>query len=536
MTAASIDNFESLSSSKSMTFQELETRGLLGPHALEVRSKIESNQMLKELYDANLLHFSTKHRAEVEATGSLKAEERAVCRRDIPLGDVVVESIRAIDEDYKKRSPLAQEFLNSSTRLLVASAIPAVPGTIAVDAPFRGLSIEAIPAFDGARSDNYLYDTRQAEISFRPLPGALAPSQAPSVLLAHEFTHAIDDICDHSKSVNRVFDTLASATGSTKPKRYDKQESMLRSAASMIDDGVKSLHDTYLPEFTTNYLKKGRDVVAAYAEDATSKVPHTRLFQSAGSRGLDVTSVPAEFLTFSAEHVFKTLNDSVNPAEFHTKYKQFIDESFTSAKKTGNVAAFGMIKDVTSAHLERIAQSAGAGSDLSECCSHAQGVLDAKYTAIGGAPRAQSVFLTTTPSPDIPLPVAAPAVQLQPLSLPQSVVISSNPPSPVPSVAMIGGHDADRAASIPRESVKRGFDSSPALSDTEHAGGITLAYKKVDVGSAHASPRESTDPSAMIAGFGNVQHVDSSGGSDSHHIPSSSPRVGSPTIHSNTKM
>jgi hypothetical protein len=340
----------------------------------KIHEQLSAHPMLGPLYKARLLDFSTEYRESTLTSLKQKAQAKPQCSDSQDLAEVIDESVSAIVQDYLICTPLAQQFLNTSAQILAASKQKHDSNEI--DASFEGLSIEAVPCFEGAvRSDNYQYDAQQARICFRNFNPPLNATVRQSTLLAHEFTHAIDDIYDKTQSIKILFDNLQRNA----PCNPSKQEEILKCAAILVDDSTNTLQTEYLPSFIKGLYKENTNVEARMR---LAKNP--RPFQHESTGILECTSIPTEFLTFSIERVFDVLRDSASTKDFNLKHTEELEKRIKSARAhpySAEIlgAALELVNDTTSHHLDRIIQASQTTCpDLAECCKHTQILLKAK--------------------------------------------------------------------------------------------------------------------------------------------------------------
>lgn len=336
-----------------------------------IHERLSTHPMLGPLYEAGLLHFSTEYRQSTSSSLAPKAPAKIQCSDAVALTKAINDSVSAIITDYAKCQPVAQHFLNISAQLLVES--PAQRDSDEIDASFEGLSIEAVPCFEkSVRSDNYQYNTQQARICFQNFNPPLNAAVEQSTLLAHEFTHAIDDIYDKTQSIKILFDNLhRNAHNNT-----SKQEAILKCAAMLVDDSIDTLQREYLPVFTKGLHRESTNV-EAWMRFAKNDRP----FQHEDTGALECTSIPTEFLTFSTERFFDALKESTSAADFSIKYQQGLDKRMASARAHPYSleilgAALELVSDTTSHHFNRIIEaSQSTFPDLAQCCKNTQTAL-----------------------------------------------------------------------------------------------------------------------------------------------------------------
>jgi hypothetical protein len=380
-SSLTIAEFESGKSAaqRRVSFNSLISDSQINPEASII---ISANPVLETLNDHKLLFFSSEYREStltaLQAYRISTATRRELSADENYLNTVVLNSLRAFNTDYATCRSLGQDFLKTSTKILSDE-----------HKSFAGLSIESIPYFDGAtRSDHYQYDTKQVSVCFHPLPLPLHTNNQPSLLLAHELTHAIDDVHSDLSSCKLLFHTLdknAKGNGRT-------QEAILDCAARIVDDDHKTFTKFYLPNLKEQwFVAKGRQVFYDRAKewvDVMASSPDTNVFaefDASGKRGLRCGSVPTEFLTFSIEHVFNALKESTNPDEFASKYETRITGALSKEDTSRfdleiKKAALELIKDTTSAHL-RLLQEHSTSTALSKCCDQAINVLESQYAS-----------------------------------------------------------------------------------------------------------------------------------------------------------
>lgn len=356
---------------------------------------VASNPLLNILNDSDLLFFSTEHRATTAE--SIKAKPGSQCDENQDLVNVVLASLHAIDIDFlKNNSNLSQAFLITSAEMLVGSKALQESGEL--DSYFEGLSIEAIPSFNGTRSDDYNYIEQQTQICFQALTAPLDTPHLPSLLLAHEFTHAIDDSYRKVNSAAIVFENLHRNA----PKDKDKQMQILECAANLVDD-TQALTAGYLPGFKRYLLKKnvGVDVAEHYTNlhkentESASAIADTRqsvqlisdrrIFQN-DEGALECTSVLPEFLTFSIENVFQALKKSETVQEFEKNYTERVNILLerTIGKYPDSAiraAALELILDSTKPYLDLIKDKT-TFPELQNCCDITSRILEENYIQI----------------------------------------------------------------------------------------------------------------------------------------------------------
>jgi hypothetical protein len=391
LTIAEFESGKSILQRRS-SFQELVSRSQISPQASET---INANPILETLNKHELLFFSTEHREATanfisKNTSSVYSKALDQCSPTQKVNLVVQKSLNAFDHSYNSCKSLGQDFLHTSIKILTAK-----------HTDFAGLSIEAIPSFEGKiRSDHYQYDTKQVHICFQPLVPPLNTKHNTSLLLAHELTHAIDDVHSNLNSCKVLFQNLhKNATGSRR-----KQEAILDCAAKIVDDDKKTFSKFYLPSLKEQwFITEGKRVFHDRTQEwvaAIEENPATNVFVGVddGKRGLRCGSVPTEFLTFSMEHVFNALKESENPNEFADKYNTIITRALSKVDENGfeleiKKAALELIKDTTSAHL-RLLQEHSTSPALSECCDKAINILETQYSSL----HSQSVAIARSSS------------------------------------------------------------------------------------------------------------------------------------------
>ena len=380
-------------------------------------AQINHNDILKPLNATELLFYSTEYReSAAKALSKVKSARNALdqCSPTITLNKSLSSALSSIDKDISTCSELGKAFLTASATMLAASKNLYKEGKI--DASFEGLSIEAIPCYskNHGRSDNYQYTSQQVQICFQELPAPLTASNRPMVILAHEFTHAIDDIYTKLRSARVLFENL----NRNAPSNVGTQTKILECAAALVDDSADTLTKGYLPEFLKYISKKseeGTTLVSEWAEYARDKdMPFQ---ESNGS--MTCTSVPTEFLTFNMEHIFNSLNASSSPDEFQTKYQEVVEASLKKISKYApdvQAAALELIKDTTKVHLDLISDKTPS-ADLQRCCDIVDDILSKAHAARTLVPPSLSSSVATAPSSSSSISSVAPPIALSASSL-----------------------------------------------------------------------------------------------------------------------
>lgn len=160
---------------------------------------IDNNPVLKLLHSKELLFFSTEYRENVEfiykeSINSSSKPKKTPSKKVLQLSDtnesysqipqlsdtnkiddIILRSLNNFNNAYNDCNSLAQAFLITSTELAMNGLQINEPQDKSENneeiTSFHGLSIEAIPYFDGkTRSDYYQYDRQQISICFQDLP------------------------------------------------------------------------------------------------------------------------------------------------------------------------------------------------------------------------------------------------------------------------------------------------------------------------------------------------------------------------------
>jgi len=120
-----------------------------------IESCLNSNPMLKTLNDKNLLLFSSEQRASTLRSLPLTKIYKTAgqCAKDQSLGNIVLTSLNAINNNFSNCSSLGQDFLMTSATMLKDSQ--AQQKSKVLDSSFEGLSIEAIPSYNSTISYDY---------------------------------------------------------------------------------------------------------------------------------------------------------------------------------------------------------------------------------------------------------------------------------------------------------------------------------------------------------------------------------------------
>lgn len=227
---------------KRASIRTLVDQSLLLNH-VAIEKQINDNTILQTLHREDMLLFSTEHRESTlnKLTPALQNDPaiKLAGGEDQTLDSVIQASLQKITDDYTSCSDLAKEFLNTSAQMLAVSKGAGSSGSAhGIDRHFKGLSIEALPFFEkNVRSDNYFFTTSQIQMCSQDLQGQLTSTSTPSILLAHEFTHAIDDIYNKVNSIGIVFDNLESNAS----KDLKKQIRILNCAAKILDGDKPNL-------------------------------------------------------------------------------------------------------------------------------------------------------------------------------------------------------------------------------------------------------------------------------------------------------
>lgn len=380
-----IDAFEKYKSpeERRISFNELISNGHIND---AVSNIITSNPVLNLLYNNDLLFFSTEYRQKVyddlKQNKVIDKKIRQKLATTNNISDVANASLEEFNTEYQNCSNLAKAFLNTSTQILADKG---------KEFGFGGLSIEAIPYFDGTtRSDSYQYATKQVRICFQNMPPPLRSSNPPSSLLAHELTHAIDDLCSNLNSCKVLFNSLHS----TAPSDLSKQEKILDCVSKILDanDVNKTFEKYYLPNLKAAWFPKNRksnknksegyDWAKNWANRINDTSDSSNIFEGFdddGKRGLQCGFVPTEFLTFSVEHIFNALQDTNTSQEFTNNYENIIisllsqiDHEFTPEIKK---AALELIKDTTQHHLVLLREHSSCSSELRASLDEASNIL-----------------------------------------------------------------------------------------------------------------------------------------------------------------
>ncbi len=332
-----------------VSFQEL---GDILQFDTRVPEIINTNLVLSTLNINRLLFFSTENRESTLNYLKNHKYNKDILSHDIALNTIIFNSLDTLNKDYMECMQLGKDFLNTSTQVLAMQN---------KSSGFGGLSIESIPYFDGnIRIDGYAFDPKQLRICFQPMKAPLRASNRPSLLLAHELTHAIDDV-QNLNSCKVLFNTLHNKAHND----AKKQELILDCAAKILDhdDNHQMFTNQYLPSLKKKWFKKKNknNFVYDWANHWVEKMNKASAqqnvfedFDDQGNRGLKCGSVPTEFLTFSTEHVFNALKQSDNVTQFTNNYQNTIRSQLSSCDNFApeiKKAAFELIKDTTNPHL-----------------------------------------------------------------------------------------------------------------------------------------------------------------------------------------
>ena len=278
---------------------------------------IKSIGFLENLHNKNLLFFSEEH---ITGKGSdlrsliigelkvrlLESKYTKDLIKDSLQKDpsaIITESLENIFNSYNKLNKGAITFLNELVNYLVATK-----DNDNAPATFEGLAIERVPFLykNGSRADHYYYNEQKVRVCTSNFP--IPMNSELMTVLAHEFTHAVDDICFNLISVESFLCFLVKNTKNTNVR------SVIQVAAQILDKELDSLYlgqlfkdidrfkiktkcdndydffNLWYKEGVTNTFYDDKNNLLNFLQDKDGIVCYS--------------AVPAEFLAFYVEKLF----------------------------------------------------------------------------------------------------------------------------------------------------------------------------------------------------------------------------------------
>lgn len=370
-----------------------------------IRESVHNNPLLDALFNAQKLHFGVSHKTVyINSLASPELEESK------SIATMIIESVDYFNKKWETLSSSQRQYLLFTTSSLIASAEENHEHC------FENIIMEYYPDVEaGSMADGYRHHTQSLEVCFSSLRDKTRGSIALPIVIAHEYTHAIDDIYHRNRSSEKSLIALSQAPDKSSLKK-------LAENLALIADPQKTLSSAYLKdelagEVTPENLKSWRTRITRQKNMGNTDY---MIHQNASQEDcLQYGPMFAEFLAFHSERLFNALKRPPRRSIF-----------------AGNEEASRLMQEVTSEFYHFIYEH--APEDLQKAIMAVPGMSEVirsgergREPPLAAGASIQGVALTASPGAPM-VAVAAPPTRPRPAevgeeeSLPPATADGSN--------------------------------------------------------------------------------------------------------------